>query len=111
MITRDLLQLGSVENLQQNWHLKDGMKEDVHFKVLDDDTWHFLFSRYSGTDIPRLSIAVLNGDSTDYVVEVNLRKFKVVTFPQVRYITGVHEPQIIFSSRTATVLDLHTRIC
>lgn len=61
--------------------------------------------------MPRLSIAVINGDSVDHVVEVNLRKFKIVTFPRVRYITGVHEPSIVFSSRTATVLDLHARLC
>jgi len=87
------------------------MKEDVHFKVLDDTIWHFLHSKHGGTDIPRLSIAVINGDTTDHIVEINLRKFKVHTFPKVRYITGVLEPSIIFSSRTSTILDLHTRIC
>lgn len=109
--TRDLLEIGCVDFFSQSWHLKDGLKEDVHYKVFDDATWHFLYSKYGGTDLPRLSIAVPNGDSVDHVVEVNLRKFKVLTFPKVRYITGVHEPSIIFSSRTATVLDLHARIC
>ena len=87
------------------------MKEDEHYKVLDEQTWNYLFNKYSGVDIPRLSIAIPSGDSIDYVVEVNLRKFKVVTFPKVRYITGIHEPSLVFTSRTATVLDLHTRIC
>lgn len=54
------------------------MKEDVHFKVFDDATWCFLYNKYGGTDLPRLSIAVINGDSVDHVVEVNLRKFKIV---------------------------------
>ena len=87
------------------------MKEDVHYKVFDEATWNFLYSKYGGTDMPRLSIAVPNGESLDHVVEVNLRKFKVVTYPKVRYITGVNEQLTIFSSRTTTVLDLHARIC
>jgi len=87
------------------------MKEDVHYKVLDDSTWNYLFNKYNGVDIPRLSIAVPNGDSIDHIVEVNLRKFKVVTFPKVRYITGINEPSLVFTSRTSTVLELHTRIC
>ena len=87
------------------------MKEDVHYKVLDDSTWNYLFNKYNGVDIPRLIIAVPNGDSIDHIVEVNLRKFKVVTFPKVRYITGISEPYLVFTSRTSTVLELHTRIC
>ena len=106
-----LLEVGCTDFFSQTWHLKNGLKEDVHYKVFDDATWNFLHSKYSGTDMPRLSIAVLNGESVDHVVEVNLRKFKIVTYPKVKYITGVNEPATIFSSRTATVLDLHARIC
>ena len=61
--------------------------------------------------MPRLSIAVPNGDNTDHVVEVNLRKFKILTYPNVRYISGIKQPSLIFISRTSTILELHTRIC
>ena len=34
------------------------MREDIHFKVLDNETWNYLFQIYGGVDVPRLSIAL-----------------------------------------------------
>ena len=57
-------------------HLKDGVKEDLHYKVVDETVWQFLFERYGGEDLPRLSIAVAtNSIKDDHLVEINLRRF------------------------------------
>ena len=40
--------------------------------------------------MPRLSIPILTvNDKTDYIVEINLRRFAALTYPRVRYIAGV----------------------
>lgn len=45
-------------------------------------------------------------------MEVNLRKFKVITYPGVKYMPSViSEPGTVFISRTAFVTDFHTKIC
>ena len=41
-----------------NWHLKRGVKEDQHFKMVDRETWDILFNRYGGHVVPRISVAV-----------------------------------------------------
>lgn len=70
-----------------NYHLKDGIKEDVHYKVVDDITWRFLYEIYGGTDMPRLSIQVpTSTDKYDHLVEINLRRFTTMTQPRVKYI-------------------------
>ena len=56
MVGRNLVQFGDVEYFYTDYNLKDAAKEDVHYKVLDDETWKFLYARYEGTSIPRLSI-------------------------------------------------------
>ena len=90
--------------------LKDGMREDIHYKVLDDQTWRFLHERYGGIDVPRLSIELPkdnNGGKNDFLVEINLRRFTTITFPRVKYIQGTNQPLHTFISRQATVLELH----
>ena len=65
------------------------MKEDIHFKVLDNETWNYLFQIYGGVDVPRLSIALPSDTGrNDHIVEINLRRFKIVTFPRVKYLPG-----------------------
>lgn len=43
-------------------HLKDSCKEDINFKVVDEETWNYLFNKYGGDSVPRLSIAVPTDD-------------------------------------------------
>lgn len=64
-----------------SYHLKDGLKENVDYKVLDHATWTYLKSIYGAVyDIPRFSVAVPVGmDKTDYLVEINLRRFQIAT--------------------------------
>jgi hypothetical protein len=112
MVGRNLAQFGDVEYFFTDYNLKDGAKEDVHYKVLDDEAWKFLHSRYGGTSIPRLSIKVNVGEKEDHVVEVNFRKFNMVTYPRVKYLSrGLLNPSLVFISRQATVMELHTKLC
>ena len=66
-----------------NYHLKQNLKEDQHYKVLDDHIWKYLFNIYGGKDVPRVSITVRTEDISkpDYVVETMLRRFKIVSYP------------------------------
>ena len=69
-----------------NWHLKRGIKEDQHYKVIDQETWNILFSQYGGNIVPRISVAVQTEDPLrpDYIVEIQHRTFDIVTFPKVK---------------------------
>lgn len=29
-------------------HLKDACREDIHYKVIDEETWQYLYARYGG---------------------------------------------------------------
>ena len=70
-----------------NWHLKRGIKEDQHYKVIDQETWNILFNQYGGNIVPRISVAVQTEDPLrpDYIVEIQHRTFDIVTFPKVKY--------------------------
>ena len=39
--------------------------------------------------MPRLSIPIPTSNKFDYIVEINLRRFAVLTYPRVKYIAGV----------------------
>jgi hypothetical protein len=87
VVNGNLVEFGELEYFFTDYHLKDAAKEDFHFKVLDAETWKYLFARYEGQSIPRLSIKVNVDEKEDHVVEVKFRKFNVVTYPRVRYLS------------------------
>jgi hypothetical protein len=79
----------------------------VHYKVLDEATWLLLYDKYQGTDLPRLSIALQTSSGVaDHIVEINLRKFKLVSMPLVRYFQAIRQQKLVYISRTATVREL-----
>ena len=86
-VTKNLVEFGDLEYFFTDYNLKDGAKEDVHFKVLDEASWNYLFSKYNGQSIPRLSIKINVNEKEDHTVEVNFRKFNLVTYPRVKYLT------------------------
>ena len=94
------------------FYLRDGVKEDEDFKVLDQQVWNILHPRYGGNELRRKSIAVPteNPERPDFIVEVQLRRIKIVTWPKVKYF-----PQSLsleaYCSRTDTVKELITQIC
>jgi len=55
-----------------SFYLKDGKKEDVDFKVVDEQVWEILYNKYGGKELRRKSIAVPTEipDRPDYVVEI-----------------------------------------
>jgi hypothetical protein len=40
------MQFGDLEHYFTDYNLKDGAKEDVHYKILDEKTWNYLYSKY-----------------------------------------------------------------
>ena len=92
--------------------IKNGKKEEQDFKVVDREVWQRLSSKYGGAEIKRKSIAVPTDDPvrSDYVVEVQLRNFKIHTEPQVKYF-GKRLSGQVYCSRTDTVKELISKIC
>lgn len=72
-------------------HLKNGLKEDKDYKLLDHRSWK-IFKRQNSklVDVPRFSIGVSQGteeqpSSEEFVVESNFRRFEVIAYPKVKY--------------------------
>ena len=80
--------------------------------MVDREVWQRLSSKYGGTEIRRKSIAVPTDDPvrSDYVVEVQLRHFKIHTEPSVKYF-GKRLTGQVYCSRTDTVKELINKIC
>ena len=96
MAILDLKRDGKIEYDQDffdEWHLKRGMKEDQHYKVVDRQVWEILLSQYGGRSVPRISVAVQTSDplKPDYIVEIEQRLFQIVNFPKVKYFQDLME--------------------
>ena len=74
--------------------------------------WDKLFGKYGGNEIRRFSVAVPTDNPTraDYVVEVQLRRFKILTWPRVRYFKQAISMDF-FVSRASTIKEMVHRIC
>ena len=75
------------EDFYCNYYLQAGKKENQDYRVVDYEVWNKLYSKYGGNEVPRKSIAVPTDNPTrpDYIVEVQLRRFKILTWPKVKY--------------------------
>ena len=93
-------------------YFRNGKKEDQDFKIVDREVWSKLFSKYGGFEIRRKSIAVPTDDPlrSDFIVEAQLRNFKIQTVPQVKYF-GQSVTAQVFCSRADTVKELISKIC
>lgn len=97
-----------------NMHLKSSVKEDVHFKVVNDTVWRKLYTQYGGQDLPRVSVSVPTDvdEKLDFIVEVQHRRFKIGVYPGVRYVNWKsEEPVSIYASRSSTVRELRAKAC
>lgn len=83
-----------MQGVTGNIQLKPTAKEEKDYKVIPHDAWKLLNLRYGmaeleesiTTDIVRLSVPVPTAElKKDYVVELNLRRFKIRTFPKIKY--------------------------
>ena len=104
--------MASDEDFYGKFYLRDGKKEDTDFKVVDKQVWDKLFSKYGGRELRRKSICVPtdNPQRPDFIVEVQLRRFKIITWPRVKYFP-TSLSQDIYCSRTDTVKELISQIC
>ena len=95
-----------------NFQLKPGMKEGQDYQVVNQEMWDILCGRYGGRPIRRFSITVPTEEPTrpDYVVEIQLRKFRIVTYPKVKYFPQSIRKEV-YVSRADTVKELIARIC
>lgn len=50
--------MASNDDYYGKFYLADGKKEDQDFKVIDEQVWNKLFSKYGGRELRRKSIAV-----------------------------------------------------
>ena len=87
-------------------------KEGTDYQVVNKEIWDILSGRYGGKAIPRYSVAVptVNPTQPDYIVECQLRKFKVCSWPKVKYFAK-EKICNIFVSRSDTVKEFISRIC
>ena len=94
------------------FYLKDSKKEDEDFKVVDEQVWNILYPKYGGNEMRRKSITVPteNPERPDYIVEVQLRRFKILTWPKVKYFSKQLNKEV-YVSRADTVKELIARIC
>ena len=71
-----------------------------------------MVNRYGGRAIRRYSVAVPTQNPTqpEYIVESQLRRFRILTWPKVRYFAKSLSYSV-YVSRADTVKELITRIC
>ena len=64
-----------VDDEYNGFYIKNGKKENQDFKIVDEDVWKKLHSKYGGKELRRKSIAVPTDNPlrSDYIVEVQLR--------------------------------------
>ena len=71
------LQDGNEDN-SENIPIKEGLRENCHFKIIDRSLWSFLHAKYGGREIKRLYVKL----STHYnCVEVFLREVPLIIIP------------------------------
>ena len=61
-----------VDDEYNGFYIKNGKKENQDFKIVDEDVWKKLHSKYGGMELRRKSIAVPTDNPlrSDYIVEV-----------------------------------------
>ncbi len=65
--------------------MKDDVRERYQFKIVNQELWTFLHSRYGGSVIRRLTIPLSPYSTT---VEVRYKRFNIVILPASRLYQG-----------------------
>lgn len=63
-----------------NVNLKENLREEDHYHIVNDKLWNFLKIRYGGVEIKRFGVK-REDDSDECIIEVNLLKISVHYFP------------------------------
>ena len=90
-----------------NVNLKENLREEDHYNIIDEKLWRFLLIRYGGIEIKRFGVK-RDDNSGDCIIEVNLLKLNIHYFP------GQQDEDVnlytIFESRFSTVESLRERL-
>lgn len=89
-----------------NFNLKENLREDEHYHIVNQKVWEFLFIKYGGIEVQRFGTK--REDCDECTIEVNLLKISVHYFP------GQQEEDehvnTIFESRHALLSDFKDRL-
>ena len=100
-------QLTDYQNPQYEYALKENLKEDDNYYVVNYEVWDFLYTRYGGTQILRVGVNPPSND-LDTFIEVNLLSLNVHFFP------GQQDSDIhVYTmnvSRYETIENLHEKL-
>ena len=91
-----------------NLNLKEHLREDDHYHIVNDKIWHFFFTRYDGIEFKRFG-RKRNDDSDECIIEANLIKINVHYFPGQKDDEDDHV-SVIYESRFTSVLELQERL-
>jgi DUSP domain len=90
-----------------NVNLKENLREEDHYYIVDEKLWRFLLARYGGVEIKRYGVK-RDDNSGDCTIEVNLLKLSIHYFP------GQQDEDVnlytIFESRFSNVEGLKERL-
>jgi len=87
-----------------NTNLKDNLREDEHFIILNEQIWEFLTSKYGGREMLRFGQEDSEGRTS---IEVNLQKIYVYFFPMSQANQHI---DVMYTSKNATLDEILKRM-
>lgn len=97
------------ESSYLNFILKSNLKMNVDYKVVDEETWNFFYTKYGGTEIKRFYHKTYSFGAE---VEAKLKEVKVVVLPTLEEWdkSNIEQPKTIYTSKFETLQHLIDRI-
>ena len=90
-----------------NVNLKENLREEDHYQIIDEKLWKFLRIRYGGIEIKRFGVK-REDNSDEWIIEVNLLKLNIHYFPSQQ--DEDVNLYTIYESRYSTVEQLKERL-
>jgi len=87
-----------------NVNLKDGLREDENYTLLNEELWDFFCSRYGGREIVRFGEESTTGEPS---IEVYLTRVNIYFFPMAQDNQSI---DVMYSSRSATLEQVAERM-
>lgn len=88
------------KNQYLNINLKDNLKEEDHYIILNKEIWDFLSKRYGGWTIQRF---VTLTDTNEFIIEVYLAKIYTYFFPMAQENQQIF---VLYTSRYSSLNDI-----
>ena len=92
------------ERIYLNVNLKDGLREDENYTILNSELWEFFCSRYGGREIIRYGEESETGEPS---IEVYLPKVNIYFFPMAQDNQHI---DIMYTSRRASLGEVTKRM-